>query len=85
MKQIYKYNFKLSDEGGFRIKIHESHKILTAQEQNGVICIWAEVDTDTPIINKPLYVIGTGTGFISEATRYVATVQQDKFIWHIYE
>lgn len=85
MKQIYKYNLEYSDADGAHMNIHGSHKILTAQEQNGILCIWAEVDTDTPIIKKPMYIIGTGTGFISEATRYVATVQQDRLVWHIYE
>ena len=48
------------------------------------ICLWAEVDTDQPMMNFPVAIVGTGHGRNPNVSIYVGTVQQEDLVWHIY-
>ncbi len=92
MKTIYKYPLKLVDTQ--RIKIPKGSVVISAQVQDGVICLWAEVDTDKPLVEPLVYVVGTGQplpeqecwfdGDEQHFNLYIDTVQLNGFVWHIY-
>lgn len=81
--KIYKYPLQLV--GRQVIKISEGHHILAAQLQGENICLWAEVCTDQPLVEVPIFIVGTGQEVPFDACGYLATVQKDGFVWHIYE
>ncbi len=101
MKKIYKFTLAVQDIQ--LIPLPEKHKILCAQVQGNKICLWAEVEVakmgkpddvhdKTPIIAKPIYMFGTGSGpyfyrgdSIEDNMRYISTVQLNGYVWHIYE
>jgi len=64
-------------------------EILTAQVQNGVIVLWALVDTNEIDSQRLFHVIGTGWKFpkidCCMQLRYIATVQRDTEAAHIFE
>lgn len=78
-KAIYKY----AAEGP--VFFSNAAKILTAQIQNNKIVLWAEVDTATEYnLYRYFRIIGTGQT-VPDGAVYISTVQQDQFVWHVYE
>lgn len=75
IKSIWKYPLEIVDEQ--IIEMPEHSRILTAQVQNGVICIWALVNTQT-ITKEKIHIRVIGTGHIIEDfayLRYISTIQ----------
>lgn len=76
MKTVYKYEI---DDGSVEstIKIPRNATILTAQCQYGRVKIWAFIDTnDNDIVEKKVYLVGTGNEVPSEKPLiYVSTLQ----------
>jgi hypothetical protein len=63
-------------------------KILSVQDQTGVICLWARVWTEAKEKElRTFIIVGTGREFppSSRPPEYIASVQQDGFVWHIFE
>lgn len=82
MKSIYKYELAITDSQ--QIAMPAGSKILTAQAQNGVVCLWAEVDADVKEEFRHFRFVGTGHQ-LPDGLRYIATVQTAIFVWHVYE
>ena len=85
MERIYKY--KLKNEWDQNIEMLKGSKILTAQLQGDEICIWAMVDENNSNVNEKrnIVIIPTGTQIKYGDLKYIATVQQTVFVWHIFE
>lgn len=89
MKRIYKYQLKdivLNDT--VTINLPKGAKIIHTLLQNDQIYIWAEIDTAMKDTQRTFEVFGTGFNFpddIRVELVYLATIQDDIFIWHIYE
>ncbi len=85
MTKIYKYELKT--EKYQEIELPENSKILTAQIQNHVPCIWVEVD---PLIKKTVFrkfaFIPTGQA-VDPQSLYIATLQFNggSIVQHLYE
>ena len=82
MKTIHKYILEITDS-----QIIQAPSIfcaLTAQFQNNKLCLWAAVKTDSEIIEHEIIIIGTGNLMPDILLRYIATVQQAEFVWHIF-
>lgn len=60
-------------------------EILCVQEQRGYITIWAKCHPNVKTEVRHIEVHGTGNEFDDKGLRYVGTVQQDGFVWHIFE
>lgn len=83
MKKILKYQLLLKEVQ--ILNTHQYSKILTAQLQSDVIVLWVETLSDQDPLQVPIYIIGTGQPMPIGATNYIATIQQDGFVWHIYQ
>lgn len=80
---IYKYPLKHSDRQTIIIK--KGAKILTALLQGGLVCLWAEVDTEEDKTEKAIIqIVGTGHKELSQHREYINTVQVGIYVWHIY-
>jgi len=52
--------------------------------QSGVLCMWAELDTDVPAKTRRFSVVGTGHP-IAENGHYIGTCDDGPFVWHVLE
>lgn len=84
---IWKYSLEITDDQ--ILGIPENAKILTAQLQNDVACIWALVNPETPRIEKRyIRIIGTGHEITdSEKLVYISTIQLQNLnlVFHVFE
>lgn len=90
MNVIYKYEAKaknISGQGEFVLTIPAVFKFLSAQDQGGSICLWYLVDPDIKtLVEKRFRIIATGQDFeYTDRMKYLATVQQPPFVWHLFE
>jgi hypothetical protein len=80
MKKIFKYPVK------HFVPMHQGAKILSCQDQDGVLTVWAKVDLDHPMVIRVFEVCGTGHEIIyDEDSIFVASVQQGPFVWHVFD
>lgn len=83
MKTIHKFPLKIASEQTIETPVDANP--LCVQVQNGVPCLWAEVETRNPKFNKPIRMVGTGHPVhLTEADIYLGTIQLDGFVWHVY-
>lgn len=86
MKTIYKYQFSMSSDKE-EFEMPSASFPLSVGEQNGLPCMWCQVETNNPIVTRKFRIVGTGHE-IPETVRlskYVGTVQIGVFVWHIFE
>lgn len=83
MKTIHKFPLQIVDEQTIDLPIN--YNALCVQVQNGIPCLWAEVNTNTITFPKTFKMVGTGHPiFFDESFSYLGTVQIDGLVWHIY-
>lgn len=60
---------------------------LTVGVQRGRLCIWALVDTDTPMKTRYFEIYGTGHQIPRTQRRYLGTVllHEDALVLHVFE
>ncbi len=87
IKTIWKYPLSIRDDQ--ILEIPENAKILTAQVQNGVACMWALVNPETPRVEKRyIRIIETGHEIHdSEKLVYISTIQLQNLnlVFHVFE
>lgn len=81
MTKIYKYKLEIKDTQNLHLP--HDFKILSLQMQDGVPCIWCEVNPELPLKEVTLYCLGTGreVDFIG---KHIGTVLDEPFVWHFY-
>jgi hypothetical protein len=84
MFSIWKFGLELTEVQ--TIYMPEGADILSVQNQNGSLCIWALLSPTAPKVGRHFKVIGTGHKIETLADhKWIATVIQDQFVWHIFE
>lgn len=75
--------------GRVEIEMPIDAQVLSCQEQDGRLCLWAKVDIETADRTKTraFYIAGTGKVLDPGERQYtfIDTVQQPPFIWHVFE
>ena len=88
MKKIYKVEIRPNSEIGkpFRVPFstHKLARPISVAMQGGKVVMWVEVDTSHPVEEQYVYSVGTGFGSPPKNCRFVGTVQQGPYVWHIY-
>ena len=84
MKTIHKHIVDLFIGPKQVISLPVGAKPLTFQRQGARIVGWFEVDDAAPREDRVFEVVGTGQP-VPDFGHYVATVQMDAYVWHIYE
>ena len=84
MKTIHKYTLQLTEWQS--IQMPAESKILTIQMQNGVPCMWVEVDTSLQSVTRKFLTVGTGHA-INDEVVYLGTYQlySGGLIMHVME
>lgn len=82
---IYKYAIAVRG-GNQYLQIPHGSEVLSAQTQDGVLCVWAEVPTPAGSLYSILVsVMPTGSPFSHpQPMRFVDTVQEGRSVWHVY-
>jgi len=60
-------------------------KIVLVSNQQGQLCIWAEVDTDQPMETREFDIIGTGNTMSDRERKHIGSALIDPYVWHVYE
>ena len=88
MQTIYKYALEVTDKQ--RVNLPKGAEILTVQEQYGVPCIWAQVDTTSPPEERIFETFGTGHEMPIDMgidRKYIGTyqIQGGSLVFHLFE
>ena len=90
MRTIYKYEVPF--KGRFKLSLPKESVILSFQNQNGVLYIWAIVETAHIEEERTFRLFATGhpLGNIPKGAgiHYIGTVQQSQMpalVWHLFE
>lgn len=82
MEAVYKYPLALTDVQD--VKMPEGARILSAQVQDGKICVWAVVNGDAPLVYRRFMIAGTGHQHVFSPWKFLDTVQTGPFVWHVF-
>lgn len=84
MKTIFKYPITLLDYQVLSIPKDYTPICIGVQHDN--IYLWAYVNTDEPVIEVPIAIIGTGQEFASFSSwDYLGTaIISSGFVWHVF-
>jgi hypothetical protein len=82
MKTVYKYPFPIMDD--FTLTLPAGALLLKADMQGHQPMLWAQVDTDRPLVAYRFFVSGTGHPLPDDLS-HVATFFNEPFVWHLWE
>lgn len=83
---IWKFPLTVTDYQ--TLTMPEGAEILSVQDQDGALCLWALVDPQAPMVERLIEVFGTGHPIPTNmgiSRNYLASVQQGRFVWHVFE
>lgn len=92
MRTVWKYKFDLkrmasetTDRQTFEMP--SGSYPLYVNIQNDDLCLWVQVKEDNPIVKRTFCIVGTGRKIPDDVhvSKYIGTVLQDIFVWHIFE
>lgn len=80
------WEFTIENTGHQTLQMPSGAHILSAQFQADEICLWALVNTENDHAPRDITIIGTGHPIDPDFSgRFIGTVQQDNFVWHVFE
>ena len=80
---IYKYEIETTSIQILRLPVH--HTILKVAEQDGILCMWVEVNPRRELADVIVRVFGTGEDQPHDkALTHIETVLMLPFVWHVY-
>ena len=85
MTRIWKWPLEITDRQA--VTLPRNARILTAQMQGDVLCIWTECDPTGGGEARTFSVYGTGNPMPESPGLYIGTVQTHggALVWHVYE
>ena len=87
MRTINKYKLEVQHESQIiEAQLAQGGILSAGLDPSGVLCVWFEIRDDVDAIPISFRVVGTGWQMVGmDSFRYVATVTQGAFVWHVYE
>lgn len=83
VKTIWKFPLEITDEQ--TVKMPATANIIAVQFQGEQLMLWAVVDPKVTFANVVVRIVGTGNPFPdANDCRFVGTVQQGPFVWHVF-
>lgn len=81
---IWKYELPITDRVTLDLPV--GAWALTVQEQGGVLCLWAAVNTAARTERRTFLIAGTGNPFDAGGLGYIGTAQMSSgLVWHVFE
>lgn len=82
---IYKYPIHLSQGMVQELIVNKGFEVLDVQVQGHTITLWGKTDLKAPSQTFTIAIVGTGQHVLGIHDEYLATVQLDGFVWHIFK
>ena len=84
MKTVYKYELEITDRQD--IHLPKGAQFLSAQMQNGKLCVWALVESTREHVHRIFHVLGTGHPMRTDNLVYIGTAQMigGGLVWHVF-
>jgi len=85
MRCIYKYTIPPQDK--FNLELPKGAQILSFQEQDDKLCLWALVNPVAAKVVRYFHIFGTGNVIDAciDVLQYIGSVQQSIYVWHLFE
>lgn len=84
MTTVWKY--QLAGVGYQAIQMPSGARAIAFREQNGVLALWAVVDSDRPPTTRRFLVTGTGSPIYGAYEhKHIGTVEFGGFVFHLFE
>lgn len=87
-KFIWKSAIQCNSHRGrpYEIKVpaRKGARAISVALQGEDVCVWFEVDPTEDLADLVLYCVGTGWGTVPVRGRFLGTVVQGEFVWHLY-
>ncbi len=80
--RVFKYQLKVQDHQ--KVSIPRGMKPLKVAAQHGVICLWAEVYDDNPVIDYDIWIHGTGHEVMGHTHLGSVMLSDDILVFHVY-
>ena len=81
--KIFKYELEITDRQ--TIKLPGAWHIRSVANQNGKLCLWAEVEPGKAEEDVHILIVGTGNPYSTDRIiGFVGTVVIDPFVWHVF-
>jgi len=84
-REVYKYPLQWLIGAVQKLPIPSEADVLTAQIQGGALVIWASTPVNYKATGRAFKILGTGNGEVYSNDRYISTVQEGAFVWHVFE
>lgn len=83
-QRIYKFPLEVTDEQ--TVMLPDGSWVLSAQFQNGQLCLWARVSVGEPTSPWTVRIVGTGNAMPDTLGQHLDTVQQagGLLVWHVF-
>lgn len=85
MRVIYKYKLEY---GIVHLHLDPNAEILTVAAQGNALVLWAKVDSKSEVLmlrTFAIYATGEAIPHEPQTTKYIGTVFQGDFVWHVFE
>ena len=88
MQTIYKYQFSVADTVTLLLPDGASIVKIGLQDNEpgfGRLVLWAIVNTEHPKVPYTIYCRGTGRPMPEQAGKYMDSVMDGPFVWHVFD
>ena len=82
-KTIWKYPIMFMPDR--KVDMPQGALLLHVGLDDGVPCIWAEVDPQKPLKQREIHIRRTGDPLQGNETVYIGSIRDGSHIWHVYE
>ena len=83
MRTIFTYQLELVDKQ--IIVMPDKAEIISSQSKDGILCLWAIVETDNNPIRRTFFIVGTGHMLPNTELKHIQTIHDRGFVWHVFE
>lgn len=84
MKTVFKYPIDLRKDNALELPIGAEVRLF-AEDPQGQICIWFEIDTDEKKTERKFRIYGTGHPMVNKWEIHLGSIVSGQFVWHLYE
>lgn len=82
-RKIWKFSLVVKSCQG--VLMPESAKVISAHNQEGVICLWAICHPDEPHRIRRFSIVGTDHPMPTDLAEFIGTVLVPPLVWHVFE
>ena len=83
MRTVFQYPLEPITNAYLPIKIPGLEKILTVLEIDGIVRVWAVVNTESPMVTCEFYTTSSGN-LVPSGLEHVGTYASQDDVWHVW-